>query len=335
MIRLQKNDEIDIAQWEILAHESETSTWFQTPSAFLFYKKTNELYDPFAFAIEVNGALRGVCVGYVTKDKNLIKQYFTRRAIIIGGPLLAQGITDSELMSLLLHTKSQLKNAIYVETRNFNDYSKWKNVFLKTGFQYHAHYNFKVDCSSEEIMMKNMDRGRKRNINSSIEAGCEMIENPTMEQVIEWYAILKDLYTSKVKTPLFPLSFFKILYEQKDCKYFLIKYKEKVIGGTACVVEDGKAIYEWYGCGKDGEIKGVAPSVLSTYQGMKYAEEHSIPILDMMGAGSPNEDYGVRKFKERFGGKLVEHGRFICITKPILYKIGVLGVKIITYSQKK
>jgi lipid II:glycine glycyltransferase (peptidoglycan interpeptide bridge formation enzyme) len=49
----------------------------------------------------------------------------------------------------------------------------------------------------------------------------------------------------------------------------------------------------------------------------------------MMGAGKPDEAYGVRDFKAKFGGKEVEHGRFLCVTKPLLYNIGVLGVKIL------
>ena len=48
-----------------------------------------------------------------------------------------------------------------------------------------------------------------------------------------------------------------------------------------------------------------------------------------MGAGEPGVPYGVRDFKSEFGGKLVEHGRFLCVKKPLLYKIGVLGVKLL------
>ena len=47
-----------------------------------------------------------------------------------------------------------------------------------------------------------------------------------------------------------------------------------------------------------------------------------------MGAGKPNEDYGVRDFKLQFGGELVEHGRYNNIFNPSLYKIGLLGIKI-------
>jgi hypothetical protein len=48
-----------------------------------------------------------------------------------------------------------------------------------------------------------------------------------------------------------------------------------------------------------------------------------------MGAGKPDIPYGVRDFKMEFGGELVEHGRFLCVRKPLLYWIGELGVKIL------
>jgi lipid II:glycine glycyltransferase (peptidoglycan interpeptide bridge formation enzyme) len=95
------------------------------------------------------------------------------------------------------------------------------------------------------------------------------------------------------------------------------------------VEQEGKCLYEWFACGVDGQWKSIFPSTLATYFGIKYAAEHRCPRFDMMGAGKPDEAYGVRDFKAKFGGELVEHGRFLCITKPMLYKIGTLGVKIL------
>ena len=48
-----------------------------------------------------------------------------------------------------------------------------------------------------------------------------------------------------------------------------------------------------------------------------------------MGAGKPNEDYGVREFKSKFGGELVEFGRFERINNHFLYLIGKTGLKIL------
>ena len=107
----------------------------------------------------------------------------------------------------------------------------------------------------------------------------------------------------------------------------LVAFEGQIIGGTACVCLPGKAVYEWYVCGKDGRYEHIFPSSLATYSGMRYAADNGYPRFDMMGAGKPNETYGVRDFKARFGGKEVEHGRFLHVSKPLLYAIGVCGVK--------
>ena len=73
------------------------------------------------------------------------------------------------------------------------------------------------------------------------------------------------------------------------------------------------------------------PSSVATYAGLKYAAEHNMPRFDMMGAGTPNEAYGVRDFKARFGGIEVEHGRYKYVCQPILYKCGALGVKLLKH----
>jgi lipid II:glycine glycyltransferase (peptidoglycan interpeptide bridge formation enzyme) len=46
-----------------------------------------------------------------------------------------------------------------------------------------------------------------------------------------------------------------------------------------------------------------------------------------MGAGKPDELYGVRDFKMEFGGEQVEYGRFLYVRKSMLYAIGKLAVK--------
>lgn len=324
-----KYEEIDKAQWAQLVRDSKTATWFQTAEAYEFYASLPELFIPFAVAVE-NKHLRGVIVGYVTKEKNALKQFATRRAIIIGGPLLAEDITEEELKGLLQATTDLLKkDAIYIETRNFHDYSAWRPVFEQCGWKYEEHLNFQVDCSSQEVVEANMGKNRKRDIKFSFRDGATIIEQPTVEQVREYYKILKNLYITKVKTPLFPLSFFEKLYECPAARFLLVELNGEIIGGTVCVCLNGKAMYEWFVCGRDGEWKSIFPSSVATYAGICHAAANGYPIFDMMGAGTPREAYGVRDFKARFGGKEVEHGRFVQLCKPMLYAIGKVGVKIL------
>ena len=284
--------------------------------------------------------MRGVCVGYVTKEKNALRQYFTRRAIILGGPCLAEDCSDAEVTALLeaVKTKTRHLSPIYIETRNFNDYSRWRGAFEKAGFAYKPHLNFHIDCTDKAKMWERLSDTRKRQIRRVTservnELTGEQINELTSERVSEeeireWYGILERLYRTKVKTPLWPVEFFLEAHRQGAAKYLLVRHEGKVIGGMM-IVTSGGCIYEWYICGLDTEYKELYPSVMATWAAMEYANQHGLARFDVMGAGEPGVPYGVRDFKAEFGGELVEHGRYLCVLKPMLYKLGAIGVKIL------
>lgn len=329
MTQLLTYPDIDPQQWQALIDRSPYATWFQTKEAYEFYAANPAEMTPFALGIEENGHLAGVIVGYTTQEKNPIKQLFTARSIIIGGPLLDEHISNEALSALLEASKRVANNSIYVETRNFHSYVHWQSVFETNGFTYQPHLNFHVDTSSMELVESRLGKNRKRDIKTSIRDGATIVENPTIEQVRVYYDLLKQLYTTKIKTPLFSWEFFANLHAQPNGRFILVELNGKIIGGTVCVELPGKCLYEWFVCGRDGEWKSIFPSSLATYAGIRYAAEHSCSRFDMMGAGKPDEAYGVRDFKARFGGEQVEHGRYLCIRKPLLYQIGKLGVKLL------
>ena len=372
MVKILTYNQIDQAQWQALVNQSPTATWFQTPEAYKFYASVNEMM-PFAVGVvesqecdseamgngqwaigkETSGAvtsahtpkLKGVIVGYITKEKNPIKQLLTGRAIIIGGPLLAEDISATALAALLKAVKAMdngqwaigeennrqspiANRPIYIESRNFHDYSKWKSIFETNGYAYQPHLNFHVDCMQEN-MLATMSESRRRQIKKAIKSGVEIIEAQSQDDVIAYYEILKDLYINKVKTPLFPVEFFLSFFDNSFGKYLLVKYEGKIIGGIMCPILKARTIYEWFVCGLDEQYKNQYPSVMATYAAIEYANSNNISCFDFMGAGKPDEAYGVRDFKARFGGEMVEYGRYLCVRKPLLYNIGKLGVKLL------
>ncbi len=329
MAKILTYDQIDQQQWQELVHSSATATWFQTPEAYAFYASLPNEMMPFTVGVSDDNHLKGLVVGYTTIEKNLLKHFLTRRAIIIGGPLLDEHISDEALNALLLAIKKTLNDVIYIETRNFNDYSQWKSIFEQCGFNYQPHLNFHVDTTSVEVAQANIGKHRWKYIRLSIRDGATMVENPTIDQVREYYEILLDLYKTKVKTPLFSWEFFEKLYYQPNAKYLLVELEGKILGGAVCVCVPNKAVYEWFACGNDYYRKGIRPSSVATWYGIQYAALNGYPLFDFMGAGKPDEAYGVRDFKAEFGGKLVEHGRFLCVRNPLLYWIGKIAVKLL------
>ena len=106
----------------------------------MLFASMQELFLPFAKAVErVNEltnerTLRGVCVGYVTREKNPIKQYFTRRAIIIGGPVIANDATSEEVETLMIAVRNQFK-ILDLPSENgapkVNGKNKFKRIFIQ------------------------------------------------------------------------------------------------------------------------------------------------------------------------------------------------------------
>ena len=296
---------------------------------FLDFISGIDLYEPFCFSTKKDGIETGHIQGFIQKDGGKLKQFFSRRAIVNGGPFFAENVKDHEVSALLKQCIQGLKNkAIYIETRNYTDYSRFRPLFENNGFIYEPHYDFIVDVRGEEPWEKRMESSRMRFIKSSLKAGAYIIESPTEQNIIDYYTILKDLYDNKVKTPLFPLCFFIKLYHSSFCRFVLVQYDNSIVGGTVCVY-DHNAAYEWFVCGKDGFYKKVYPSILATYYAIKFAEENGCKYFDMMGAGAPGDGgYGVRDFKAKFGGELVEYGRFKYICNKPLYSLGQLAVRI-------
>lgn len=329
-LKILTYNDIDTQQWQALVDRSPYATWFQMPEAYDFYASNPEEMMPYAYCIKRDGEIRALIVGYITKEKNALKQFFTRRAIIIGGPLISDNASDDDVEQLVRATIAELQSqAIYVEVRNFHDYSKWKEAFAACGFSYQPHLNIQVTCNSKHSMSEQ----RIRQVKKALKNGAEICQAQSEQDVKDWYQILRQLYRQKVRTPLWSEEFFLSFYRQGRGIYLLVKHQGKVIGGMMCPILNGKAMYEWYVCGLDEQYKEQYPSVMATYAALEYAKANHIPLFDFMGAGKPNEPYGVRDFKMEFSGELVEHGRYLHIRKPMLYWIGKMGVRLLKKIQ--
>jgi len=330
MIEVVGLNRIGKDEWCALVATSHVATWFQTPEAFEFFSSLSFI-EPFGCAVITNGRLKGVALGCIQKDGHALKRYLSRRAVLFGGLLLSDDITTEALKSLLFGIRGNLRGkAIYVEIRNFNDYGRWRKTFEECGFSYEPHYNVLVDTASTETVNGKLDRNRRRNIKKAMGNGVTIDANPTEADLRRYYAMLETLYHTKVKTPLYPFEFFEKLRQLPDSRFFMVKSPEgELIGGLTCVCLKGRSIYAWMACGDDQRHRELSPSVMANYAGICYAAENGFPQFDFMGAGKPDDGgYGVRDFKLKFGGELVEQGRYVCVCNPLLYRIGKLGVKL-------
>lgn len=322
------NLEIKPSDWQELLAESPYSNAFQTEEMYNFLSSLEFLQTFLSYVRNPHGKLIGLAVGYIQAEKG-IKKHFSRRAIIQGGLLLAKDIAEGELKTLLLDIKHKTSSAIYVEIRNNADYSKYKSVFEEVGFEYKPHLNCLIDCSDADVAFKNMNESRRRQVRIATEAEYEVKMAETEAEVDEFYKLLSAHYKNKVKKPIFPKEFFAQILAQKVGEIMLIKINGKVVSGMLQLCHE-KTVYDYYVFGLDTQYPNNYPSVLVYWETIKRASTLGYTTFDTMGAGVPGQAYGVRDFKLRFGSRLVEHGRFLSINKPLLYKLGTLAIKLIS-----
>lgn len=307
--------------------------FFQSPDFFRLSDSVEE-FDPFLWvAQDENANIIGTLLGVYQSNGTGLKSWLSRRLIIWGGPLVRtespELLEEKVLEKLLAHIKKHAqKRAIYIEFRNFFDTTDLKEIFLKCGFSYNPHLNFLVKTDDEEAVNQRMSANRRRQIRKSFKAGGQIVEASSEEEVLAFYDILQQLYAEKVKKPLVGPDLFLNFWKYSLGKFFLIKYNDEVVGGAMCPIYNGRVIYDWFRCGEISVTKGLHTGILAAWASIDYGLKNGFDHMDFMGAGRPDEEYGVRKFKAPFGGELVSFGRYEIIINKTMYEIGKLGLKV-------
>lgn len=308
---------------------------FQTPVMFRLFQDTRNYSPVLAAVVDSNKEIAGILLGVVQREWRNPFGYLTSRCLVWGGPLVKpfeprfeNRTVDMLLRELVRRVKSR---AIYIQIRNLFDMQRYLSIFNTNGFEYADHLDFVVKTANRDQVRQTMSASRWRQIKKGMKAGAEIVEPVDIDQVKRFYYILKDLYRSTVRKPLPDWSFFENFFYQNRKegwgKYFLVRYQERIIGGIMCPITRRRGIYEWYVCGLDRQFKGVYPSVLATWAAIDYALNNGLDYFDFMGAGRPDQDYGVREFKSKFGGELVHWGRIERINNRFFYRMGKLGLK--------
>ncbi len=348
-------------------------TIFQMPEMHELFKHS-EKFEPLVLAVlDDKEEICGLLLGVFIHEQNGIAKRLSSRFIVYGGPLLT-GSEDLKIKSLNLLlgelVRQTQQKAIFIQFRNFTDQKNYLPVFERHGFTFLERLNYIVrvrgtgdggrgandpasriqhpGSSSFDFVLNNISESRRRQIKKALNSGAEIIAPENIAQVKDFYNILYKLYRYKIQKPLPDWSFFENFYNlsidnpapripdpgSRIGIIRLIRFNGRIIGGILAPVFKDQCIYEWYVCGLDSEYKNQFPSVLATWAAIDYAIENNIRQFDFMGVGIPGREYGVREFKARFGGQLVNYGRLTRINNKSLYHISELGYNILASFKK-
>jgi len=322
----------DFNKWEKFILNHPGGYIFQSPGIYNFYNSVSN-HNPFVIAVQSGDEILGLLSGVIISNGKGIERYFSRRAVVWGGPLIIENVESeikNEIVRKLIKEFDRIvnKKAIYTEFRNLFELSEYKDIFEKEGYQYEEHLNYIIDLTlSEEQLWKNLNQKRRNEIYKAIKENLSFKETSDENSLKKTYKIIEEVY-SKAKLPFPELVYFKEalkILTPDHFKIFSALYDGEIIG-TMYTLCYNNVIYDWY-AGSYKEYYSKCPNDLIPWEVFKWGKLNGFRKFDFGGAGKPGVPYGVRDYKKKFGGKMVNYGRYKRINNKFLYKIGEIGVK--------
>jgi lipid II:glycine glycyltransferase (peptidoglycan interpeptide bridge formation enzyme) len=331
-ITIQNSLEED--RWTDFVKNHPDGNIFHTPEMFQVFNQTKGCRPQLWVAVNEERVLALLPVVHVTLLNKFPLRHFTTRSIAYGSILCVPGEEgEAALTELLQAYNREAKHAsLFTEMRNLCDLEPHQATLQKHGFAYEDHLNYLINLSrpAEEILQSFSRRARKR-IRHELREGKVIIKQVTGPEDVEiCYRLLQQTYKA-AKVPLTDRSLFEAAFAQLSPKKmirFTLAYVEKAPVAVSVDLLFKGVMYGWFG-GLDRAFGSYCPNELLTWHLIQWGAENGFHTMDFGGAGKPDEEYGVRDFKAKFGGDLVCYGRNICVHAPFSLSLSKLGYRVL------
>jgi len=257
-------------------------------------------------------------IGYIPKsslpDENILKK-------------LAEVGKEKKCIFIKLEP-NVLKNPNYeVQSTNYELRNSPHPLFTK--------YSFQLDLTqTEEQLLKNMKPKTRYNIKIAQKHNVIVREETSDEDFEQYIALSKKTWQRKgfrAHGEDYHRKMWEIMHKA-DIAHLLIAYYQPhetagqipLVAWILFLYKD--VLYYPYGASSD-QYKQTMASNLIMWEAMKWGKKHGAKLFDLWGALGPNPDpnhswYGFHRFKEGYGGELVEFvGSYDLVINPLLYSV--------------
>jgi serine/alanine adding enzyme len=334
MIKIITNP--DEKTWDQFVNNHPQGNVFQTPEMSMVFSATKH-YTPVTLAAvdSETSEMYALCTAVIIKEYEGLFDRFTARSIIFGGPLFLDTETGrtAAIKMMEYYDATFGPRVVYTETKNFWNINEQITI---PGYEYEDHLNYLVDVTpGEKTLWTNLSKARRYGINKSKKTGVEIHEMNTRDELPVLYDLLVETYR-KARHPLADRSLFdsvfSVLAPKNRAKIFFAKHEGNYIGAIILLLYKN-TLYDWYSCSKK-EYSNYYPNDRLVWHALEWGCSNHYSVFDFMGAGKPDEEYGVREFKKQFGGTLVNFGRLKKIHSPAAMWAIQKGLSLYQYCRK-
>ncbi len=288
---------------------------FHSTELFHIYEATSG-YSPILIVASQDGKPVAKLLAVLRKSSRLFPPAFILRCEVYGTGEYFDETSDKEaIFSEMLQrlTVEALRNSFLIEFRNLEN-----AMFGYKSFRDNRY--FAVNWLRVRNSLHNADRvearfspSRIRQIKKGFKNGAQVKEAHTQEEIRQFARMLHKNYSSKIRRHFPSLNFFqqleKQMTESSRSKIFIVTYKEKIIGGSACIYSDDNA-YLWFSGGMRKTYALQYPGILAVWKALDDAKQRGYRHLEFMDVGLPFRKHGYREFVLRFGGKQISTRRW-------------------------
>lgn len=301
-------------EWRRFVEGHPAGNIFHTPEMFQVFTRAKGHQPTLWAAVDSNNRTLALLLPVQVTLMNGLLRQFTTRAVAYGSVLCAPGTEGQEALTLLLRTyKREVKGSpLFTELRNLSDLSDIQSILQQHGYVREAHENFLINLNLPvEEVWHNIKKSARKKIRHALKKDQLTIKEVYERgQIATWYRLLQKTYC-RTHVPLADPSLFHAAFDilrPKGMAQFLLGRVDDTCAAASVALLYKNVIYGWYR-GFDRKYSPYLPNDLMVWHLLQWGATNGYQVFDFGGAGRPNEDYGPRRFKAKFGGEVVEFGR--------------------------
>ena len=319
-------------RWQAFVDTHPQGNIFHTPAMQAVFARTRG-YDPLLrAAVADDGRVLALLTAVEIRLVGGPLAGLTSRAVAYGGALCADSEEGREALGALLlwhnetasrYGRTAVRPYLFTELRHRSDATALRHTLATCDYEHEQELNFLIDLFRPvEDIWGGLNRTARKNVRRAERDGLTVQEVTTAEELAEFYALLRQVYAA-AEVPLADLSLFQAAFEllrPLGLARFLLARSPQGLAGARVVLLYNGVIFDWY-AGADRQLRGSRPNDFLVWRTLEWGARHGYHTFDFGGAGHPDVPYGVRDFKAKFGGRLVNYGRERCVHAPRLLRL--------------
>jgi len=318
------SDSIPVRSWTGFLEDARAANIFQSPALMEVYSRTRG-FEPHVLAVEDAPGIRALlaCV-FVTYSSGPIAK-FASRSLAVGGPL-GDPVAFPDLLRALDALASRKTSMSQI--RNLQP-PEDKSTFETAGYHWEDHINYLIDLAQgPKALMGKMSKARRKGLRLAEESRTE-VRDLSSAAVEAAYGLLRET-CDRAKVPLAP----QVLFENAIS---ILAPRGQLwcltasLSGSMCAVRFvlrwRDTLYDWYAGSSDDGRQHHADELL-VWETLKRGMLEGCKTFDFGGAGPPGASYGPAEFKRRFGGAMINPGRFERVYRPLVVRALRTGYKV-------